>query len=196
MDRIDELMNHLQRLESEVSEEIRDYKKKLSIDFDQKRHRFEEEVIAQQKRFKMGVLKYLWTADIRSYLVAPLIYAMIVPLVLLDFFVSLYHAIGFSLLRIEKIKRSDYIIFDRNHLAYLNIFEKINCGYCSYANGLIAYTREIAGKTEQYWCPIKHAKKAYLTHPYYKNFIEYGDADSYQMQLNQLRKQLGQIKDN
>jgi hypothetical protein len=35
--------------------------------------------------------------------------------------------------------------------------EKINCAYCSYANGAIASVREMASRTEIYWCPIKHA---------------------------------------
>jgi hypothetical protein len=43
------------------------------------------------------------------------------------------------------------MIFDRTHLAYLNLVEKINCAYCSYGNGLAAYLREIAARTEQYW---------------------------------------------
>lgn len=33
--------------------------------------------------------------------------------------------------------------------------EKVNCVYCSYFNGLMSYLREIAGRTEQYWCPIR-----------------------------------------
>jgi hypothetical protein len=55
-------------------------------------------------------------------------------------------------------------VFDRYHLAYLNVLEKLNCAY---ANGLIAYVREIAGRTEQYWCPIKHARRVIGAHSHY-----------------------------
>jgi hypothetical protein len=92
-------------------------------------------------------------------LTAPVIYAVIVPLVLLDLFVTIYQRVCFPVYGIPKVNRGDYLIFDRHHLAYLNALEKLNCAYCSYANGLIAYVREIAGRTEQYWCPIKHARR-------------------------------------
>lgn len=45
-------------------------------------------------------------------------------------------------------------------LSYLNAIEKLNCVYCGYGNGVIAYGREIIARTEQFWCPIKHASKA------------------------------------
>ena len=57
--------------------------------------------------------------------------------------------------------------------------EKFNCAYCSYANGLIAYTMEIASLTEAYWCPIKHARRLELTHARYRDFADYGDADAF-----------------
>jgi hypothetical protein len=61
----------------------------------------------------------------------------------------------------------------------LNALEKLNCVYCSYANGLIAYVREIAGRTEQYWCPIKHARRVIGAHPHYAQFQDYGDAAAF-----------------
>ena len=73
----------------------------------------------------------------------------------------------------------DYLIFDRYQLAYLNILEKINCAYCSYANGLLAYAREIAGRTEIYFCPIKHARRVVAAHEGYDAFEEFGDAEGF-----------------
>ena len=70
----------------------------------------------------------------------------------------------------------------------MNALEKLNCAYCSYANGLIAYVREIAGRTEQYWCPIKHARRVIGAHPGYAAFMDYGDADGYRKWLEQLQK--------
>ena len=80
-------------------------------------------------------------------------------------------------LSIEKVKRSDYLILDRYHLAYLNVIEKIDCAYCSYCNGVAGYVREIAVRTEQYWCPIKHARRVIAAHERYQRFAEFGDAD-------------------
>lgn len=187
---VQELVRRIHALELELEEELRNDANEMIRDFDEKRIHFEQEVVEQQKRFRMGLLRYLWTADIKSYFSAPFIYSLIVPLVLLDIFISSYQFICFPLYGIKKVRRSDHIIFDRAHLAYLNLFEKINCAYCSYANGLIGFCREVAGKTEQYWCPIKHAKRAYLSHPYYKKFAEYGDAANYHDTLEKLRRTL------
>jgi hypothetical protein len=52
-------------------------------------------------------------------------------------------------------RRRAFFVLDRRKLAYLNGIEKVNRGYCSYANGLLAYVREVAARTEEYWCPIK-----------------------------------------
>ena len=46
--------------------------------------------------------------------------------------------------------RGQYIVIDRHRLKYLNAIEKLNCVYCGYGNGVIAYARDIAGRTEQY----------------------------------------------
>lgn len=188
--RIDEILERIQSLEDELEAELSARKDSLSSHWQSKRTQFEKEILEQQKKFKVGLFKYIWTAELKSLIAAPFIYALIFPLVLLDIFISIYHAICFPLFNIKKIKRSDFIVFDRSHLAYLNLLEKINCAYCSYGNGLIAYVREIAGKTEQYWCPIKHQRRIFLSHPYYKRFSEYGDAQNYQENLKQLRQAL------
>lgn len=77
----------------------------------------------------------------------------------------------------------------------LNIIEKINCAYCSYFNGIIAYIQEIAARTEQYWCPIKHARYISTLHSRYQQFLGYGDAKSYRQHKNEIRKQFDDIKE-
>jgi hypothetical protein len=123
---------------------------------------------------------------------SPVIYMMIIPLLLLDIFVTVYQAVCFPVYGIEKVRRGDHFIFDRHHLAYLNVLQKLNCAYCSYANGLIAYVREIAGRTEQYWCPIKHARRLLGAHANYVRFVDYGDGEGFQKQLPDLREELGE----
>ena len=110
-----------------------------------------------------------------------------IPFAIIDAWASLYQAICFRAYRITRVKRSRYLIFDRQQLAYLNGIQAINCAFCSYANGVIAYVREIGSRTEQYWCPIKHALR--ITDPHYQ-FLEYGDAEGYQARIQQFRERL------
>jgi hypothetical protein len=130
----------------------------------------------------------VWNAGILHIVTAPVIYSLIVPFALLDLFATAYQSICFPVYRIEKVTRSDYLIFDRYHLAYLNTIEKINCAYCSYCNGLLAYIREIGSRTEQYWCPIKHARRVIAAHERYNLFADYGDAEAFRRKLD--RQQL------
>jgi hypothetical protein len=191
--KISELLAHIQQMELEIEQEMKRKRAELQADFEEKRVRFEHEVLEQQRRFKTGLFKYILSADLLTVLTAPVIYAVIFPMVLLDISVTLYQHICFRVYGIPRVKRSDYFVFDRAHLAYLNLLEKINCAYCSYGNGLMAYAREIVARTEQYWCPIKHARKVMAAHPYYTGFVDFGDAESYKQELERLRAQLTDI---
>jgi hypothetical protein len=62
--------------------------------------------------------------------------------------------------------------------------------FCSYANGLIAYVREVAARTEQYWCPIRHARRLRHPHERYEAFAGYGDPLAYREGLTGLREAL------
>ncbi len=191
--KIKELLEHIRQLEDQIDQEVQRRRTELHADFANKRVKFEQEVKAQQRRFKMGLVKYVLHAKIRHLLSAPFIYSMIFPLLLLDLFVTVYQVICFPLYRIPRVRRNDYMVFDRTHLAYLNLVEKINCAYCSYGNGLAAYLREIAARTEQYWCPIKHARRIIQSHSYYSGFVDYGDAEAYRRELQTLREELSKL---
>lgn len=110
---------------------------------------------------------------------APAIYGLIIPVVILDLFCSLYQAICFPVYQIPKVKRKQFLALDRKKLKYLTTMQQLNCLYCDYANGIIAYASEIAGRTEWYWCPIKHPEHAKRAHPHYENFIEFGDGEAF-----------------
>jgi hypothetical protein len=86
-----------------------------------------------------------------------------------------------------RVPRRRYFAIDRHKLAYLNGIEKVNCTFCSYTNGLIAYVREVAARTEQYWCPIKHARAIPVPHSRYHLFFDYGDAARYRRDFGALR---------
>mgnify|MGYP001580622076 CR=1 FL=1 len=109
------------------------------------------------------------------------------PFVLLDAWVWLYQAICFRAWGINPVRRRAFFAIDRHKLAYLNGVEKLNCLFCSYANGLIAYVHEVAARTEQYWCPIRHARRTRGAHDRHRDFLPYGDAAGYRARLASLR---------
>ncbi len=191
---IEAMLETIRKMEHDIEMELQRRREGLKVDFEARRVRFEQEVLAQHKRFKMGVLKYMLSSDIKSILSAPLIYAVFFPMVVLDLFVWVYQWVCFPLYGLARVERAPYFVFDRVHLGYLNIIEKINCAYCSYGNGLMAYAREVVGQTEQYWCPIKHARKVLHAHPYYMGFVDFGDAQAYRTELNVLRARLAALK--
>ncbi len=191
---IEAMLESIRKMEHEIELELQLRREGLKVDFEARRVRFEQEVLAQHKRFKLGVLKYMLSSDIKSILSAPLIYAVFFPMVVLDLFVWVYQWVCFPLYGLARVERAPYFVFDRVHLGYLNIIEKINCAYCSYGNGLMAYAREVVGQTEQYWCPIKHARKVLNAHPYYMGFVDFGDAQAYRTELDVLRAKLAALK--
>ncbi|MGI9152051.1 MAG: hypothetical protein ACR2IX_11155 [Limnohabitans sp.] len=191
--KITELLARIQQMESEIELEMKRRRAELQADFEETRVRFEREVVEQQRRFKTGLLRYVLSSDWRHVVTAPVIYAVLGPMLVLDLFITVYQHICFRAYGIPRVKRSDYFVYDRAHLAYLNWIEKINCAYCSYGNGLMAYGREVVARTEQYWCPIKHARKVMAAHPYYTGFVDFGDAQAYQRELEHLRAQLSDI---
>ena len=149
-------------------------------------------MLKRHRELKARLPRYVLGARPLLILATPLIYSLIIPFVLLDLFISAYQFVCFPLFGIPTVRRSDYLVIDRVHLSYLNVIEKVNCAYCAYANGLIAYAREITSLTEQYWCPIKHARRVIAAHERYRNFVDYGDAESYRKDLAALRSQVQQ----
>lgn len=109
-------------------------------------------------------------------LLIPFIWMVFIPLVILDIFIEIYHHISFPVYGFELVKRSQYIKIDRYKLKYLNLFQKLNCAYCGYANGLLNYSLTIAGKTEKYWCGVKHnADHDFIAPVHHGDFVEFGD---------------------
>ncbi len=193
--RIQELLNRIRQIEEELELEVLRRRQELHADFSHRRVMFARDIVEQQRRFKTGLLTYVLHAQWRHMLSVPFVYAVIVPLVLLDLFVSLYQLVCFPLYRIARVRRRDYFLYDRSHLAYLNALERFNCRYCAYATGLIAYCREVIGRTEQYWCPIKHARRVLQAHEHYHGFVDFGNAAAFRKELANLRAELTRLKD-
>ena len=193
--RIEELAHEIVRLQQELDREIERRRKALGWSLKARLVEFEQGIVAEHRRLRMDLTQFIARSSWRTIVTAPVIYSMIVPFALIDIWVSIYQAICFRAYGIPRVRRSDHIAFDRGHLAYLNWIEALNCAYCSYGNGVISYVREIAARTEQYWCPIKHAIRVSGAHQRYQAFLEYGDAEGYRARLESFRDALRSEKE-
>ena len=189
--RLDGLIANIAQLEREVEHELNRARDQWRFRVEAGRVRFERDVHLAHERLKQSIPHYIRESSPLNILTAPIIYSMVVPIALIDASFTIYQGLCFPLYGISHVRRSVYIAaVDRRHLAYLNAIEKVNCVYCGYANGVLAYVREIAGRTEQYWCPIRHAKPAREPHAHYLEFVDYGDAEGYHRRLPMLREKL------
>ena len=188
--RVSEILGEIRRLEEELEDAIKTHQVEFLYRVEGAKVRFETAAKEAHRKLKTGTFRWLFESELRHVVTAPVIYAMIVPLVFLDIFVSIYQFVCFPAYRIPKVRRRQFILIDRQQLAYLNVIEKFNCVYCGYANGLIAYVREIIARTEQYWCPIKHARKILDPHRRYARFADFGEAEDYAEHLKTMRESL------
>lgn len=168
-------------------EEIRHLERSVAAKINKKK-------VDRYKNHRKSILSYLFEASFLAYVVAPITYSMLIPAMIMDVFITVYQMICFPVYGISKLKRSDYIVFDRGRLKYLNWIERTNCDYCSYFNGLIAYAREIASRTEQYFCPIRHALKIKGLHARHASFLSYGETDNFRQRFEQLSREIREAK--
>jgi len=187
MNKIEEIVARIRELEQELLQELQQKQDEYYYIIQGKRVRFEEETRRYHKTLAKTLGRYFAEAQLQHILTAPIIYACIFPALFMDAVVTIYQSVCFRVYGIPRVERADYIVVDRHSLQYLNPIEKMNCIYCGYFIGLIAYVQEIAARTEQYWCPIKHARKMASIHSRYHKFIEYGDSAAYQDKLESLR---------
>ena len=129
----------------------------------------------------------LWALVKRSrpinLITGPIIYSVIVPLLVLDAFVSLYQLLCFPIYKVKPFRRSEFIVFDRQELKYLDWISKFHCTYCAYAVGLIGFVSAVIGATEAYFCPIKHhSKKSHGPVRKYR-FVAYEQSDDFDFSI-------------
>jgi len=188
--RMKEIARTIVELQVELDREIEHRRRALGVRVHDRLVEFERGIVIEQRKLKTSVRAFLARSSFGAIITAPVIYSMLLPLVVLDIWISIYQAICFRAYGIARAERRDYIAFDRGRLAYLNWVEALNCAYCAYANGVIAYAREIGSRTEQYWCPIKHALRISDPHQRYYEFLEFGDAEGYRTRLAAFRELL------
>lgn len=188
--RIHQILDQITALESELHTAIEQQEGRLRYQIEGKRVMFEQAIEEAHLRLKVDVFRWFMTVRPQNFFTAPIIYSLIVPLVLFDLCVSLYQLTCFPIYGVARVRRANYIVLDHQHLAYLNAIEKVHCMYCSYAVGLLSYTIEITARTEQYFCPIKHARKILGAHSRYKHFLDYGDANNLHDKIEEFRSEL------
>ncbi|AHM04762.1 hypothetical protein roselon_02437 [Roseibacterium elongatum DSM 19469] len=188
--RIDKLRAQIRAAQSELFDEIEERRARFRYSFAGRRVQFEGEIRARHRAARENLVSFLSRARPLVLLTAPVIYALILPFVLLDLFVTVYQAVCFPVYGIPRVRRAEYIVIDRHQLQYLNALQKLNCIYCGYCNGLIGYVREIAARTEAYWCPIKHARRIADPHDQYTGFADFGDDSGFQAHVEAQRAAL------
>lgn len=192
-DRMVMLMGKMRELEREVVRELQKREREFGYEVREKKVRFSEEARAAQRKLLKRVYRFLRDSRAITMLTAPVIWGCLLPLLLLDLATTVFQKICFPIYGIPKVVRADYIAMDRHHLSYLNGIEKLNCAYCGYANGLLAYITEMAGRTEQFWCPIKHALRLRGMHSRYGHFVDYGDAYRYREKIEEVRRDFADL---
>lgn len=188
--KIDELLSKIHELQMELEADLEEKRERFRYRLEDRKTHFEQDILELHERLRKSSLRYLAEAPPLFILTSPVIYGAIFPMLLLDLAMTVYQMICFPVYKIARVERSDYFIYDRHRLPYLNWIERMNCLYCSYANGLMAYGREIAARTEQFWCPIKHARRLTDAHGHYPVFFDYGDVEVYRAELEALREKL------
>ena len=186
--RIRDLLSQISTLEDELRTALHEREAHVHFTIRGKRIEFEREIRKVHRRMKRNIFRWLTTDRPQNLITGPIIYGMALPLAIFDLLITFYQASCFSIYGIAKVRRGDYIVFDRHHLGYLNIIERFHCEYCAYANGLLAYATEIIARTEQYFCPIKHAHKILGTHGHYARFLEFGDSADFHARLEEFRR--------
>ncbi len=190
-DQIAKILAQMAALEDDLRTAVHEQESRMFFQIKGKRVEFELSAKAAHRKLKQNFFRWLVTNRPQNLITGPIIYAMVFPLMMLDFFVSFYQFTCFPIYGITKVRRADYIVFDRQQLGYLNFIEKFHCTYCAYGSGLMGYMSEILARTEQYFCPIKHARKILGTHSRYPHFLNYGNATDYAARLEEFRVALG-----
>lgn len=169
---------------SELRAELAESRAEFRYRVERGRVAFEAEARARHRAARDRLSSFL--ARTRPLVVptAPVSYAMILPLGFLDLAATLLQHVRFPVCGIPGVRRGAYVFVDRRQLGHLN---RVCCGY---ANGTVAHAREVAARTEQYWCPIEHSRAPAGPRDRHPGFIAFGDAEGFRRHLEAQRSGL------
>ena len=150
-ERINQILVQMAALEADLRSAVHDQESRLFFQIKGKRVEFERSVRQAHRKLKTHFFRWLVTNRPQNLITGPLIYGMVIPLLMLDACVSFYQWACFPIYGITKVRRGDYLVFDRRHLGYLNFIEKIEPRNGSYPDA--ASTGGGVGKTN--WPTIR-----------------------------------------
>jgi hypothetical protein len=112
-ERIHQLLAQMAVLEDDLREALHEQETSMLFEIRGKRVEFEHTIKQVHRRLKTGFFRWLVTNRPQNLITGPVIYSMIVPLLVLDLFVTLYQAVCFPIYRVVRVRRGDYIVMDR-----------------------------------------------------------------------------------
>ena len=193
-DRLDTLLGQMRQLEKDLMQETQKKGAQFCYQIKGRTVHFTDAAKVRHRQLRLSFHRYLLHSRFLVVITSPVIWMCAIPIILCDIVGSVYQAICFPIYGIPRVNRRDYIAFDRHRLTYLNLAEKFNCEYCAYANGILAYFTEIAARTEQHFCPIKHANCSKCAHSRYRKFVDFGDAEGYRSHVEEIRRSFGDVE--
>ncbi len=119
-------LERIMELEKELEQEIKKKNREIIKSYETQKIRFEKSIRKQQEKYKVHLLKYVFSERLRSVIVTPIIYSMVIPISIFDASIFIYQHITFRVYGTPIVKRKEYFVIDRHHLGYLNILEKFN----------------------------------------------------------------------
>ena len=102
MPRIEELGAKITALEIELEAELAKRRAELRVGFERGKAAFEEEIVRRHRELRTRLSTYVLRARPLVVLSAPFIYSVLIPLVLLDLFVTIYQAYVFQFMGFQK----------------------------------------------------------------------------------------------
>ena len=141
---LDVLTEKLRSVQAEIEAELAKRREKLRFHLENRRIVFEKEVLRIHHEIKTRASRYLIDANPLMILTAPVIYSLIVPVGCL---IS-GHGVSGDLFSGYKIPMAacDYAGASTATISPISTSSKINCAL-PYANGAIAFAREVASRT-------------------------------------------------
>ena len=112
-ERIAQLLGQMAALEEELRAAVHQQESRMFFQIKGKRVEFERSVRDAHRKLRKNFFRWLVTNRPQNLITGPVIYAMILPLMMVDFFVSFYQWACFPIYGVAKVRRSDYIVFDR-----------------------------------------------------------------------------------
>ena len=106
--------------EADLAREVTGRKQRCRARAHRARVWFDRELREAHRRLRQSVPAYVVHGNVFSLLTAPVIYSLLLPLVMLDFWVTFYQAVCFPMYGIARVPRRRYFAIDRHKPAYLN----------------------------------------------------------------------------